>query len=258
MPGCQVDYLPVFEGAQGITKSQALRALGGSLYAEAMESVLSKDFYLALQGKMLVEIAEFSSFQRAENEAIKAAISRPTDRFRAPYGKRAEDHPRSNVFAATTNEAEWNRDPTGARRFWPVKCGTIDVGWITACREQLFAEAVVRVKRVPEGTAPLERVIAGAAWWDVPPEDARVEQAARFESDTVAEAMRHYVTTRAGGGFTTLDVIWFGLGLEGPQRYDRAIQTRVKTQLTQWGYRAVLKEGNTDKVWYPPAAKPAE
>jgi hypothetical protein len=257
MPGCQVDNLPVFEGAQGITKSQALRALGGPWYAEAMESVLAKDFYLALAGKMLVEIAEFSSFQRAENEAIKAAISRPTDRYRAPYGKRSEDHSRSNVFAATTNEHEWNRDPTGARRFWPVKCGHIDVGWITACREQLFAESVTRVTRVPANCAPVERVLAGAAWWDVPAEDARVEQAARFESDTVAEAMRQYVTSRPGG-FTTLDVIWFGLGLDGPQRYDRAIQTRVKTQLVQWGYRAVSKEGGGDKVWMPAASKPAE
>jgi hypothetical protein len=257
MPGCQVDNLPVFEGAQGITKSQALRALGGAWYAEAMESVLSKDFYLALQGKMLVEIAEFSSFRTAENEAIKAAISRPTDRYRAPYGKRAEDHPRSNVFAATTNEREWNRDPTGARRFWPVACGTIDVGWLSACREQLFAEAVARVHRVPEGTAPIERVIAGAAWWDVPLEAAREEQAARFESDTVAEAMRHYVSTRAEG-FTTLDVIWFGLGLDGPQRYDRAIQQRVSRQLVQWGYTAQLKAGATDKVWYPSAGKPAQ
>lgn len=250
MPGCQVDNLPVFEGPQGITKSQALRALGGLWYAEAMESVLAKDFYLALAGKMLVEVAEFSSFQRAENEAIKAAISRPTDRYRTPYGRRAEDHPRSNVFAATTNEREWNRDPTGARRFWPVACGEISVEWITACREQLFAEAVARVNRVGSGAPPLERVSAGAAWWDVPLEEARAQQAARFESDTIAEAMRHYVGSRSG--FTTLDVIWFGLGLDGPQRFDRVIQSRVKNQLVQWGYRSEVKEGAADKVWYPP------
>jgi Virulence-associated protein E len=249
MPGCQVDNLPVFEGAQGITKSRALRALGGSWYAEAMESVVGKDFYLALAGKILVEVAEFSSFTRAENEAIKAAIARPTDRYRAPYGRRPEDHPRANVFAATTNEQEWNRDPTGARRFWPVRCGEINVEWIEACREPLFAEARERVLRVAPGCAPGARVAAGAAWWDVPLEEARQEQAGRFESDTVAEAMKYYVATHPH--FTTLEVITFGLNLEGPQRFDRVLQNRVKAQLVQWGYRLEERPGVEGRRWWP-------
>ena len=50
-PGCKVDTMPVFEGAQGTFKSTALAILGGKWFAEVHQSIDSKDFYLALSGK---------------------------------------------------------------------------------------------------------------------------------------------------------------------------------------------------------------
>lgn len=258
MPGCKLDYLPVFEGEQGVMKSQALAVIGGPWFTETMESVTSKDFYLSLQGKMLVEIAEFSSFRRAESEAIKAAISRPTDRFRVPYEKRPADHPRSCAFAATTNDTEWNLDPTGARRFWPVRCGSIVLEWIAHAREQLFAEAVALLGRVSISASTAERVAAGAAWWDVPTPEARVEQDARYQSDTVATGMRLYVEAQREP-FTTLHVLQYGLRVEGAQLYDRALQSRVRAQLLHWGYRNGVKDG--ERWWEPkgaPQVQPSE
>jgi putative DNA primase/helicase len=154
-PGCKVDCMPIFEGSQGLGKSTALKIIGGPYFAEIHESITSKDFYLAIAGKMLCEISELHAFRRAEIERIKGIITTATDRFRVPFGTFAADHPRSCVFAGTTNLDDWNTDETGARRFWPVRCFDIDRDWLSEHRHQIFAEAV-------------HRYVAGESWWDVP------------------------------------------------------------------------------------------
>lgn len=246
MPGCQVDTLPVFEGAQGIYKSQALRILGGPWFAETTEPVTNKDFYLCLTGKMLVEIADFSSFRKGNVDEIKAVITRATDRYRLPYGKRPADHARSCVFSATANDHEWSQDPTGARRYWPVRCGTINLEYLRGAREQLFAEAYALVMKVPSGCDPPTRLESGAAWWDVPESDARSEQKDRFQEDAIAPAMRPYVVS-ARGPFSTLNVLQQALNLDAPACFDHRLQQRVKAQLVHWGFKQIKMEGV--KVW---------
>lgn len=158
IPGCQLDNMVVLEGPQGIGKTRALRAIGGRWYAEASSSVQDKDFYLALQGKLLIEIGELESFSKADVTKIKGAITCLNDRFRTPYDRSSQDHPRQCVFAGTTNENQWIKDQTGARRFWPIRCDLIDVEYIHKHRDQLFAEAVARFKEketwyeMPEST----------------------------------------------------------------------------------------------------------
>lgn len=179
-PGCKVDYVPVFEGKQGTGKSTALRIIGGEWFAEIHESILTKDFCIALQGKWLIELSELNSFRREEMRAIKGRITDQSDRFRTAYGRNARDWPRQGVWACTTNEEEWVTDDTGARRFWPVATGAIDLTWIRANREQLFAEALHRYK-------------AGEVWHDVPILEALGEQAARKGDDPWLDAISEYV-----------------------------------------------------------------
>jgi hypothetical protein len=156
-PGCKVDTMPVFEGGQGIGKSTALRILGGEWFGEMHEEIGSKDFVLAMRGKMLVEIAELHAFRRADVDRLKGIMSTQVDEIRRPYGRTPERMPRRCVFAGTTNRDDWQSDETGARRFWPVRCGRIDLQWLTDCRTQLFAEAVDLWRRgfrhwdIPEG-----------------------------------------------------------------------------------------------------------
>ena len=188
-PGCKVDTMVILEGAQGTKKSSALEALAGTWFAEASESVNSKDFFLTLRGKIILEIGEMDAFNRAETTKIKQIISCRTDRYRKPYGREAQDFPRRCIFVGTTNDDHYLRDTTGARRFWPVKCQEIDLDQIRRDREQYFAEAYSKLK-------------AGATWWEMPIELTEIEQEGRRQSDSWEEVVGEWIDDR---GFKTTD-----------------------------------------------------
>jgi putative DNA primase/helicase len=147
-PGCQMDYMIVLEGAQGKRKSTAMRTLVGrdEWFADTPIRIGDKDALLSLAGVWLYEMGELDSFNRAEVTAVKQYVSSRVDRVREPFARRHVDRPRSGVFGGTTNQNEYFKDPTGARRFWPVGCdGDIDTDKIAEWRDQLFAEALARL-----------------------------------------------------------------------------------------------------------------
>lgn len=147
-PGCQMDYMVVLEGLQGKRKSTALRTLVGNddWFADTPIRIGDKDAMLSLAGKWLYEVGELDSFNKAEVTAVKQYVSSRIDRVREPFARRPTDRPRSGVFAGSTNQSEYFKDPTGARRFWPVACdGDIDIDKLAAWRDQLFAEALHRL-----------------------------------------------------------------------------------------------------------------
>jgi predicted P-loop ATPase len=174
-PGCKVDTMLVLESPQGAFKSTALIDLfGEEWYVDIIEPPSHKDFYITLQGAWCVEIGEMQSFSRADLNHVKQAITRRDDKFRAPYDKAASSHPRQSIFVGTTNDSLYLKDPTGGRRFLPVKCGAINLDYIRAQREQLFAEAIHTYR-------------AGFRWWDFPADLARAEQEARYDEDSWTE-----------------------------------------------------------------------
>ena len=147
-PGCQMDYMVVLEGLQGKRKSTALRTLVGNddWFADTPIRIGDKDAMLSLAGKWLYEVGELDSFNKAEVTAVKQYVSSRVDRVREPFARRPADRPRSGVFAGSTNQSEYFKDPTGARRFWPVACdGDIDLDKLAAWRDQLYAEAQHRL-----------------------------------------------------------------------------------------------------------------
>lgn len=234
-PGCKVDTMPVFEGPQGLMKSTALKIIGGKWFAEMHEDITTKDFLQNLPGKLLIEIAELHAFRRSEVNRIKGIISCGSDRYRASYGRRAEDHPRRGVWAGSTNRDDWVEDETGARRFWPVRCTEIDLDYLRHNREQIFAEAVYRFK-------------AGEPWWNIDPELARLEQESRRSEDPWTERILDYALTF--GEVRVTDILTNAIALP-PHQQDRGSEMRVAAVLKTSGYdkKDVRKSGRILKYW---------
>lgn len=240
-PGCQVDNMIVLEGTQGRGKSSAAALIGGAWFAAQHESATNpRAFAEVLQGKMLVEIEEMDSFSRAETNSVKKAVSVRSDRFR-PSGAHgyAKDHPRQCVFLGTTNKDDWNKDETGARRFWPIRCSTVDLDVLRGQREQLFAEGVARFLR-------------GDAWWEMPEAETQAEQRSRYDADPWTNTIAKYVEMMPS--VTVAEVMEDCLEIE-VARFTRADQMRVATVLRVlgWSVKDVRKGNRVIKTWHRPA-----
>lgn len=192
-PGCQQDHMIVLEGPQGIGKSTSLKIICPTEWFSVTHSdIMHKDFLINMQGKWLIEIDEMHSFNRAEISAVKSAISRTTDRFREPYGICSRDFPRQACFIGTTNRNDWNKDDTGARRFWPICCTRIYLDALKLAVPQLFAEA-------------LHDIQDGKPYWKMPLAETRAEQQLRYDYHPWHEPVAEWVSTRTA--VTTLEVL---------------------------------------------------
>lgn len=143
-PGCKFDHLPVLEGAQGIGKSRMGRALcpDEDWFSENVSLCQdAKEIIEQTEGKWIVEIGELAGLSKRDAEHVKQMLSRQADESRLAYGRLKETRPRQFIMLATTNQSAYLTDPTGNRRFWPVKVGKIDIDAIVRDRDQLWAEA---------------------------------------------------------------------------------------------------------------------
>ena len=242
-PGCKVDNMLVLEAAQGARKSSALNVIGGVWYCEAHESVMSKDFFLALRGKLVVEIGELDSFSRAENTKVKQVITCRSDRYRAPYGRATQDYPRMNVFVGTTNDDSYLHDSTGARRFWPIRCRAIDTEGLAKDREQLFAEAIQLYRE-------------GHTWWETPPDQTAAQQEGRRTEDPWEEPIRFFLQGRTE---TSLTEVMEAVDLKvSDQQMRDAFRLGHVLRTLGWQKHVRRRDGKFCKVWLPNERLPNE
>jgi predicted P-loop ATPase len=227
-PGCQVDHSLVLEGPQGKRKSQALRTLAvrDAWFTDRLSHFATKDAAIDVTGVWIVEISEMDAVARASSSTAKRFISGQIDRFRPPYGKYMAQRLRQCVFAGSINPpvGGYLKDPTGARRFWPVACrGMINRADLERDRDQLWAEA-------------LHRYNAGAAWWLETPELeelATTEQRARFAADVWEEKIASWLGDRADVGIW--EVMEDALDLSH-DLMTQSVQNRVARILTHLGF----------------------
>ena len=246
-PGCQVDNMVILEGNQGKNKSQALKLIGGAYSTECRESILTKDFSIQMKGKFLLIINELDAFGKADMNAVKNVVSTSTDRYRGVFGKRAQDHPRRCIFVGTTNKHVYFDDPTGLRRFWPIKIGHVaNMQMIVDTRAQCFAEAMHRMRE-------------GEPWWAMPA-TAEVEQEARRVADEWEPIIAEMVDGQAEATVRGLacDAKPFGFGRSFDD-LDRKTSDRITNCLRALGWeqhitnRARALDGKvvSARVWRP-------
>lgn len=241
-PGCKVDTMLILEGPQGQRKSTAARTLfSPDWFTDDLAELGTKDAALQMLGRWGIEVSEMASFTNAETNKIKAVLSRQVDRFRAPYDRFPTEHPRQCVFIGTTNPIDgYFKDPTGARRFWPVACGTIDIPALETDREQLWAEAVYRYEHKE-------------TWWLTDGEtlSAKVEQEDRREVDPWESCIH---LKAAGVSQVTLSVIitdWLKIPIEKQNKF---LQMRVANIMKSmgWGKAQARIDNRNERVWRSP------
>lgn len=150
-PGCKYDTVVTLVGEEGTRKSSFFRKLGRDWFTDSFTTVTGKEAFEQIQGKLVVEIAEMSAFDKAESVQIKHYITKQVDSFRPAYAREVKDFSRQCVFVATSNNRTFLRDLEGNRRFWPIDVhlkaktgGRIDPmsDEFDALIPQLWAEAV--------------------------------------------------------------------------------------------------------------------
>lgn len=240
-PGCKFDYCLVLEGDQGYKKSSALSVLGGEWFGDTDLDLHHKDSMSALRGKWLYEFSELGSLAKAEATKQKSFLSRQTDEFRPTYGTREVKAPRQLVFAGTTNDWEWNKDPTGGRRFWPVKVmQQVDIVGLVEVRDQLFAEAMLMVNE-------------GHRYWPTLEEQKRLfdpEQLKRGTPEGFVDGLYEHVNSQ-NTEFTLFYAATEWLKMSA-RDLSQPVQTRIGVALRQLGCTKVERRNDPNRFWYKP------
>jgi predicted P-loop ATPase len=134
----------------------------------------SKELVLSLAGKAVCEIGEMGMRGSANAALVKKMVSAQFDEGRPAYGRAVVKRQRRNIFIGTTNEDEPLTDPTGNRRFQPVRIDCeIDLAWLRANIGQVIGEAAAQHSRGVSFALPQE------VWADA----TKRQNAARSESD---------------------------------------------------------------------------
>ena len=254
-PGCKFDTVPVLEGKQGTGKSTAIRILAGdeNFSDQPIKWDDQKQQQEAVRGVLIYEISELVGLRKADVENIKSFLSRQSDRCRPAYGRYVENRPRRCIFIGTTNNDDglgYLADPSGGRRFWPVKTGRIDLEALRRDRNQLWAEA-----------AALE---ASGEMLQLDPslyEAAAIEQTKRFAHEPWVELLRSVTGERVGAveRISSRRLLEIHLRLDASQIGRREYQ-RLAVAMTTLGWSGpkdlrIPTEGNgTGKGYERPGA----
>jgi predicted P-loop ATPase len=248
-PGAKVDTLWTFEGPQGTRKSLSLIELGGWFHAEITAPIGTTDFMRELRGIWIAEFSELDSLRGKEASTVKRLLSSPADRFVEKYAMHAQTYPRRAVAVATTNEATYWQDSTGARRLIPIACGEIRVDLIRANRLQWFAEA-------------RSAYTEGATWWEFP-DGITAAQEDRQDvdpwEDTLRAAKRHgrrvgldsgAIEPWPAGWISSATLIRDWLRLD-PHQQHHTVSKRLGRVMRRLGYAPKRNGDRTERGWIP-------
>ena len=247
-PGVKYDEMIVLEsGQQGIGKSTAVQALCPSpeWFSDDLPlNVTSKELIERTLGKWIIESSDLSGKRNTELEQLKAMMSRQVDGpARMAYAHKPVERPRHFIFIGTTNSLGYLPDPSGARRWWPITVHRFDVERLKHDRDQLWAEAVVRVKNGESIRLPEEL-------WPV----AAKQQEQRHDADPWEDTLRDMLLNITPNGDDRRRVstaaLWIALGISTDKR-DRYHATRLSAIMQRLGFtRTTVREDGKPTAGY--------
>lgn len=232
-PGCPYDLVPVLIGVQGCGKSRCVRIMARKPAWHADQEILhlrAQEQQEALSGIWIYELGELGGMDKASNEKVKAFVSRTRDRARPAFRHYKEDRRRSCIFIATTNQEEFLTDPSGNRRFIPIKVGKVRLKALAKAMDGLWAAAA---KLEKEGrTIDLPKSLWG---------EAASVQAAAMEHDPWADELSDMQGEKVNGVWRISYAEIAGrLGL-GRSALTRGIAKRITAIMVQLGWTKLDK-----------------
>ena len=245
-PGCKLDETPVLIGDQGIGKSAVLKACLPNDKAAGLVELFTDGLHLAafpkeraeaLEGRVIVEIAEMGGSTRADLESLKAFLTRTDDGdHRRAYARHAESSPRMCILVATADRGRTlPNDPGGNRRFVAIEIRSSTMAaekFMGDERDQLWAEAVYRYKAGARANLPREYAAIQAAANEKQRADDVLE-------DKIAENVN-----QLEGKMSSEIASLIGVGGVGSSQAD---QRRLSNALQNHNFRRIGRDGK--KVW---------
>jgi hypothetical protein len=224
-PGVKFDEALVAEGTQGSDKSSGLKtlAVNPDWFTDSVPlNADDKKLLEQTRGKWIVEVADLHGASKAEIEAVKAMMSRSSDRARMAYGRLTTERPRQFVIFGTTNDERYLADATGNRRFWPVRVTRFDVEALERDRDQLWAEAA-------QAEEAGESIRLDPSLYPV----AVLEQEQRVFGNPFVDVLAEALQERDGVLYQTVAYNLLGIP---PERRTPKSATMLKRALTILGY----------------------
>jgi predicted P-loop ATPase/phage/plasmid primase-like uncharacterized protein len=238
-PGCQVDTMLVLQGLEGQSKSRFFEALGGSWFVRMSGDLGSTNAIETMRRAWIIELDEMDAVKRTkEFSTVKAFVTRPTDHYVPKWIRESVEVKRCSVLGGTVNDEEFLVDEDGLRRFWVIALGKkrIDLEWVKANRDGLFAEAVALYRAKQP--------------WHLEPEleELRTQANRRFViEDPWAPAVRKYLEDHRFEDFFKPDLI-LGDGFKmQPKEIDLASKKRVGRILKSMGFVAETRAEGRDR-----------
>jgi len=194
-------------------------------------------------GKIVLEFGEMTGFTKKDYNKVKQWLTQSSDEIQRKYQNETITFPRQFVKAGTTNDDKYFTDPSGNRRFWPVKVAKhIDIEALKTDVTQLWAEAVYRAK-------------AGERHYmtddDPAYKEMQHEQSERMLGDVWEESILSFVQNRA---HVKVDEILTECVRIPKDRWDNRHRSRITGILRShgWENKVIRIASRTERVYVPP------
>lgn len=255
-PGCQVDTVLILTGGQGASKTNFFRRMGGRWTTSSKVVPGDTEGMMVMRLFWFIEWGELSSMKSRSREVTKDFITNPIDTFRWPWGRRPVSAPRHAIIVGTTNEEQMLEDPTGNRRYWPVKVllPDIDLQWVDANREQLFAEALALFTAgagCPACAADAQKRCGEHRWWLTKEEEVQLKVHQQdFEVDPHPwfDVLHDWIEKSNPTSLTTAQVLQYGVD-QKVEHFKPIGSDQVAQLMDRLGWKKT-REGRTGpRVW---------